>query len=167
MQVHKQRIWEAMISIFSKTVKMQEEQEKKWETESGESLPRWIGCTFLIRMLEKDFLLLEKQTRSSLCENTSDGSKITRNLISSTSCQFSQTLFRQGTLMGFVCGRQMFSLQSLREIIKVPCHMPTCIGTTPKRDNIVLPLFLVLCTRHWKAQESGSKNNRCKVVCAT
>lgn len=88
--------------------------------------------------------------RSSLCENTSDGSKITSNLISSTSCQFSPNLFRQGALMGLVCGRQMFSLLSLRERIKVFSYMQTCTGTTSEEDNNVLPLFLVLRTRHWK-----------------
>lgn len=113
LQVHKQRIWEPMISIFSKTVKMQEGQEKNWEMESGESLPRWIGCTFLIRMLAKDFLLLEKQMRSSLCENTSDGSKITRNLISSTSCQFSQTLYSGREHWWVLCVEDRCSLYSL------------------------------------------------------
>lgn len=90
-----------------KLLKCRRDKEKNWEMESKESLPRWVGCTFLVQMLAKDFSFLEKQMRSSLCENTSDGSKITSNLISLTSCQFSLTLFRQGALRGLVCGRHV------------------------------------------------------------
>lgn len=124
-------------------------QQTNKEIKQKDSLPGWAGCTFLVWMLAKDFSVLE---RSSLCESTWNGSKIRSNLISSTSCQFSQTLFRQGALMGFVCGRQMHYLQSVHKIIKVPCLGNLRLS---KPREIIMCCCWFFCTRSGKAQERG------------
>lgn len=116
--VYKYRIWELMISFFFFFPKhlLQCRKDKKkatWEMKSKKSLPGWVGCTFLIWMLAKEFSVLERQTRSSLCENMSDGSKFKSNLISSTSCQFSQMLSSGREHWWVLCVEDRCSIYSL------------------------------------------------------
>lgn len=46
---------------------------------------------------------------------------------------FTDSLFRQGALMGFVCGREMLYLQSVHKIIKFPCLANLCSSKPKER----------------------------------